>query len=68
MNVMKNNPNLDYDQINSKFNKKIGKSKAHARLTQKHTRNTQTNMNQMKISFSFFSGKIKNKNDKTAPN
>ena len=41
MNVMKNmkniknNPNSDYDQINSKFNKKIGKSKAHARLTQK---------------------------------
>ena len=53
-NNMKNNPNSNYDQINSKFNKKIGKSKAHTRLTQKLTRNTQTNKNQMKISFSVF--------------
>ena len=66
---MKNNPNSNYDQINSKFNKKIGKSKAHARLTQKHTRNTQTNKNQMKTNFSFFfSGKLKNENDRIAPN
>ena len=50
---MKNNPNSDYDQINSKFNKKIGKSKAYARLTQETHNSTQTNKNQMKISFSF---------------
>ena len=41
MNFMKNNPNLDYDQIY----KKIGDLKAHARLTQKHPRNTQLNTN-----------------------
>jgi len=63
MNAMKNNLKLDYGQINSKFNKKIGKSKVHARLTQNHIRNTQTNKNQMKISFSFFSRKLKNEND-----
>jgi len=48
--IYKNNPNSDYDQINFKFNKKIGKSKAHARLNKK----IQTNKKQMKISFSFF--------------
>ena len=47
---MNNNPNSNYDQINSKFNKKIEKSKACAKLTQ----NTQLNKNQMEISFSFF--------------
>ena len=45
MKNMKNNPNSNYDQINSKINKKIGKSKARARLTQKHTRIIQLNTN-----------------------
>ena len=49
MNVMKNNPNSHYDQINSKFNKKIGKSKVHARLTQKHTIKQESNKNQFLI-------------------
>jgi len=51
MNVMKNNPNSDYDQINSKFSKKIGKSKANAKLTQKHTNKQESNENQFLIFF-----------------
>ena len=47
MKNMKNNPNSNYDQINSKINKKIGKSKARARLTQKHTRIIQLNTNKL---------------------
>ena len=57
---MKNNPNSYYDQINSKFNKRIGKLKAHARLTQKHTIKQESNENQ----FLIFLEKLKNENDK----
>ena len=69
MNFMKNNPNSDYDQINSKFNKKIGKSKAHARLIQKCTRNAQLNINKQEANEDqFLIEKLKNENNKTAPN
>ena len=66
---MKNNLNSYYDQINSKFNKKIGKSKAHARLIQKCTRNAQLNINKQEANEDqFLIEKLKNENNKTAPN
>ena len=64
MNVMKNNSNSNYDQINSKLNKKIGKSKAYARLTKKTHKKHLIKQESNENHFSFFLEKLKIKKDK----
>ena len=61
---MKNNSNSNYDQINSKLNKKIGKSKAYARLTKKTHKKHLIKQESNENHFSFFLEKLKIKKDK----